>query len=91
MIKKIAQGNRLQYNNYKFICDDVEDIANLPCCPFGSTVFVIHTKDTYMLDSQGVWTSITSDADGVPGGCDCVEELTIWGNLNENGTVTSNV
>ena len=89
MIKKIAQGNHVQYTNWKFICDDVADIALLPRCPFGSTVFVIHTGDTYMLDSNGVWTSITSTAPGVPGECDCVEELTIWGTLNENGTVTS--
>ena len=81
MIKKIAQGNKLQYTNHKFICDDVEDISRLPRCPFGSTVFVIHTKDTYMIDSSGTWTSITSSAPGVPGECDCVEELTIWGEI----------
>ena len=84
MIKKIAQGNRVQYNNYKFICDDIEDISLLPCCPFGSTVFVIHTKDTYMLDSVGTWCCITSDADGIPGVCDCVEEMTIWGDIPSN-------
>lgn len=70
MIKKIAQGNREQYSNYKFICDNVEDISLLPCSPFGSTVFVIHTKDTYMLDSQGVWVCITSEAENIPGSCD---------------------
>ena len=48
----------------------------------GSTVFVIHTKDTYMMDSKGIWYSITSDADPIV--CDCVEEMTVWADIPTN-------
>lgn len=82
MIKKIAQGNRINYDYAKWVCDNVEDISNIPKSPMGSTVFVIHTKDTYMMDSEGFWCSITSDADSIP--CDCIEELTIWGDIPTN-------
>lgn len=47
----------------------------------GSTVYIIHTKETYMIDSKGVWYSTNSD--GEPITCDCVEESTIWGELTE--------
>lgn len=80
MVKKFSQGNRIVYAISKWLCDDVEDIPKIPKSPMGSTVFVIHTKDTYMADSQGVWYSITSDAASVEP-CDCVDELTIWGDI----------
>ena len=80
MVKKFSQGNRIVYAISKWLCDDVEDIPKIPKSPMGSTVFVIHTKDTYMADSEGKWYSITSDADAVEP-CDCVEELTIWGDI----------
>lgn len=51
MVKKFSQGNRIVYAISKWLCDDVEDIPKIPKSPMGSTVFVIHTKDTYMADS----------------------------------------
>ena len=80
MVKKFSQGNRIVYAISKWLCDDVEDIPKIPKSPMGSTVFVIHTKDTYMADSEGVWYSITSDAESVEP-CDCVDELTIWAEI----------
>lgn len=79
MVKKLSQGNRVSYSAWKWLCDDVSEISKLPKSPMGSTVFVIHTKDTYMMDSQGTWYCITSDANPVE--CDCVEELTVWADI----------
>lgn len=47
----------------------------------GSTVYVIHTKETYMIDSNKVWYPTSSDAPPVE--CDCVEEMTIWQDLGD--------
>lgn len=85
MIKKYSQGNRKTYEICKWICDDIEEISQIPYSAMGSTVFVIHTKDTYMIDGQGVWHSITSDASPIQ--CDCVEEMTIWNEIPTNEEV----
>lgn len=79
MVRKLSQGNRIGYVYFKWICDDVEELSAIPRSPMGSTAFVIHTKDTYMMDSKGIWYSITSDADPVE--CDCVEEMTVWNDI----------
>ena len=81
MISKIRQGTRTLYTLSEFVVDDVEDVAKLPKSSMGSTVYVIHTKETYMADSQGIWYPTTGD--NPPVECDCVEELTIWGDLPE--------
>lgn len=70
------QKNKMSYGIQKFVCDDVEDLKKLNPTGIGCSAFVIHTKDTYMLDSKRVWYCITSENDPVE--CDCVEELTIW-------------
>lgn len=82
MIKKLSQGNRINYDITKWLVEDVEELKTLPVSSMGSTAFVIHTADTYMLDSKRTWYCITSDQ--VPVECDCVEELTIWNTLPEN-------
>ena len=81
MISKIRQGTRTLYTLSEFVVDNVEDVAKLPKSPMGSTVYVIHTKETYMADSQGIWYPTTGD--NPPVECDCVEELTVWGDLPE--------
>lgn len=83
MIKKFSQNNKIQYAITKWLVDDVEDIKKLPPSPMGSSVFVIHTATSYMVDStQTTWYPISSfnSSDG-PIQCDCVEELTIWGDI----------
>lgn len=82
MVKKLSQGNRIGYTYSKWICDDVEEISTIPRGSMGDTVFVIHTKDTYMMDSQGVWYNITSDGDPIE--CNCVDEMTIWADIPTN-------
>ena len=82
MVKKLSQGNRIAYAMNKWLCDDVEEISKIKRCPMGSTVYVIHTRDTYMMDSKGMWHCVTSDK--APIECDCVEELTIWADIPTN-------
>lgn len=81
MISKIRQGTRTLYTLSEYVVDDVEDVAKLPRCSMGSTVYVIHTKETYMADSKGAWYPVNSDSDPIP--CDCIEESTIWEELPE--------
>lgn len=79
MISKIKQGTRTLYTLSEYVVDDLEDVAKLPRCLMGSTVYVIHTKETYMADSKGIWYPVNSS--GNPIECDCVEESTIWENF----------
>ena len=79
MVKKIAQGNRISYAAEKWICEEPAELAKILGCPMGSTAYVIHTRDTYMMDSNNTWYCVTSEK--VPVECDCVEELTIWQDL----------
>lgn len=82
MIKKFSQNNKIQYSITKWLVDDTEDIKKLPPSPMGSSVFVIHTATTYMVDStQTTWHPISPNCSEGPIECDCVEELTIWGEL----------
>lgn len=79
MISKIKQGTRTLYTLSEYVVDDLEDVAKLPRCLMGSTVYVIHTKETYMADSKGIWYPVNSS--GNPIECDCIEESTIWENF----------
>jgi hypothetical protein len=87
MVKKYLQNNKIQYAISKWVADDINDIKKLPKSPMGSTVFVIHENKTYMVDStQTTWYPINNPINGdnsEPIVCDCVEELTIWGDLTE--------
>jgi hypothetical protein len=85
MIKKYSQNNKVQYAITKWLVDDVEDIKKLPPSPMGSSVFVIHTATSYMVDStEKTWHPISSNGtSNGPIECDCVEELTIWEEMLE--------
>lgn len=52
----------------------------------GSTVYVISTGETWMMDSTGKW-HVMGSIRKEPIECDCVEELTIWGDLPEPATI----
>lgn len=82
MVRKLSQGNRIAYAMSKWLCDDVEEISKIKKCSMGSTVYVIHTRDTYMADSRGVWHCCTSNMPPIE--CDCVEELTVWADIPTN-------
>lgn len=84
MYQKLTQSGRAAYGIAEYVADEKADVARIPRCVMGSTVFIIHTKETYMIDSQGVWYAI--DSDGDPIHCDCVEESTIWEELTEENT-----
>lgn len=78
MVRKLGQGNRINYAYSQWICDNVADIATIPRCPMGSTVYVIHTGDTYVLDSTGKWCCPGSGNPPIECPDDFVEESTIW-------------
>ena len=73
MIKKY--GNEINGMFCTYICDTINDLSQAEG-EMGYTVFVIHTRDIYMMDGNDSWVCITSAAESVP--CNCVEESTIW-------------
>jgi hypothetical protein len=81
MISKLRQGNKVAQNLAEYVVDDIADLSKLPKAFMGSTVYVIHTQETYMIDSKGIWYPM--DSDSPPVECDCVEESTIWEELPE--------
>ena len=81
MYQKLMQSGRTTYGVAEYVADTKEDVARIPKCVMGSTVYIIHTKETYMIDSQGTWYA--ADSEGDPIVCDCVEEATIWEDLKE--------
>ena len=52
----------------------------------GSTAYVITTGETWMMDSKGSW-HVMGSIEKEPIQCDCVDELTIWGDLPEPQTI----
>ena len=81
MISKIRQGTRSLYALEEFVVDDIEEVAKLPRAVHGSTVYVIHTKEKFMIDGKGVWYPMDSEREPIE--CDCIEESTIWAELPE--------
>lgn len=79
MISKIKQGTKILHTLSEYVVDDIEDVAKIPRCAMGSTVYVIHTQETYMADGKGVWYPKTGSGSPIP--CDCIEESTIWENF----------
>lgn len=81
MYTKFANGNKISYDISKYIVDDEEDLTTIPMCNMGSSAYVIHTGESWILDSNGRWYVTTGNKDSIE--CDCVSELTIWGDLQE--------
>ena len=82
MITKFAQGNKVNYDMYKWLVEEESELHTVPRCIIGSTAYVISTGETWMMDSKGSWHAMGS-IEKDPIACDCVEELTIWGDLPE--------
>lgn len=80
MIIKFAQGNKVGYDVCKWIVEEESEISNITKCAMGSTVYVIHTGESWMLDNAGTWYPITN-LDKTPIECNCIEELTIWSDI----------
>ena len=83
MVAKFAQGNKVTQNLSKWLVDEENEISTVPYSQMGSTVYVISTGESWMIDSKGKWHIMSSTSDKEPIECDCVEELTIWGTLQE--------
>lgn len=83
MIAKYGQGNKINYDMQRWLVDTETEIASIPRSVMGSTVYVITTGESWMIDSQGSW-HVMSASGKEPIQCNCVEELTIWGDLPQN-------
>lgn len=56
MINVMSVNGKPVYNLYEFVCDETDDVENLPmCCATGSTAYVIETGDVYILDGLKKW------------------------------------
>lgn len=81
MILKYSQGGKINYSFNKYIAEDEEELTTLgEKCSFGDTVYVIHTGESWIIDSKRIWYPLT-DKEKDPIECDCVEEMTIWKDL----------
>ena len=78
MVQKYQQGKRINYQFDKWISDDESELHSVNA-KMGDCIYVIHTGETWIMDSKGKWYPKNGDKD--PIACDCVEELTIWGEI----------
>ena len=83
MITKYSWGNKVNQDIYKFVVEEESEISSVPRCIMGSTIYVIATGESWIMDSKGSWHVMNNTSGKDPIVCDCVEELTIWGNLPE--------
>ena len=83
MIVKYGAGNRTNYDVHKWLVEEESEIAQIPKSIMGSTVYVITTGESWMIDSKGKWHIMSALSEKEPIECNCVEELTIWGDLVE--------
>lgn len=81
MYTKFSTGNNVNYNISKYVVDEETDLATVLNPHMGSSAYVVHTGESWILDSEGYWYPLTADKEAIK--CDCVSELTIWGDLQE--------
>lgn len=70
MLNLISKGDLDTGLVKRYICDTLEDFAELPIVAAGSTVSVITTGETYKIDKEGKWnldSTIGGEGSGVPG------------------------
>lgn len=88
MITKYGQGNKINQDMQKWLVDTEAEIATIPKCLMGSTAYVITTGETWMIDSTGKWYVMGSiNKEPIECNCDCVGELTVWGDLEDLITI----
>ena len=83
MMIKYGQGNKINYNMYKWLVEEESELTKIPRSQMGSTAYVITTGESWMMDSKGQWHIMSATISKDPIVCDCVDELTIWGELPE--------
>ena len=55
MIKKFAQGGKIQYEISKWAVDTEADLTNIKEARMGDIAFVIQKSESWMLDSNSTW------------------------------------
>lgn len=83
MILKYSQGGKINYSFSKYMLEDEEELVLLGSkCNFGDIAYIVHTGEYWVLDSKHCWYPLSNKSKN-PVECDCVEEMTIWAELEE--------
>ena len=84
MFVKYSQGGKINHGFSKYLVEEESELSKAPVnCSFGDIVYVVHTSEYWMMDRNHTWYPMTANGkSGIE--CDCVEELTVWGELPEN-------
>lgn len=83
MFLKYSQGNKIEHSFSKYIVEDEEELSEAPNnCTIGDIVYVVHTGEYWMMDRSRAWYPMSTPGKG-PIICDCIEEMTIWEELQE--------
>ena len=70
------QNGHVSYGLNKYVADTVADIDDIPLnCKMGSSVYVIETGDTYLLNSQYEWIKKKSTSSSGGSSSAEIEEL----------------
>lgn len=69
MYNAVKNGNNMDYNFKRFICDSLEDKDAIDVSKLapGSTALVIATKEEYILNNEKQWSFITRYSDSAGG------------------------
>lgn len=57
-IKLTSHDGDVVYGIKEYVVDTPEDIAAVPPCMMGSTLFVISTADLYVMNGESKWIKI---------------------------------
>lgn len=58
MYKITSNDGDIAYGIKQFVCDDIEDLKDLPSCAMGSTAFVISIAEIYMVNGKKEWVKL---------------------------------
>lgn len=82
MVRKLSTQRKNGFFYDKYMVEEESDLKTIIRPNMGDVAYVIHTSEHWMCDSQQSWYSINDKTKG-PIQCDCVEEMTIWDELDE--------
>ena len=83
MFMKYSQGGKVGHGFSKYIVEEESELSKAPVnCGFGDIVYVVHTSEYWMMDRSKRWYPMAANGKGAIE-CDCIEEMTIWGNIPE--------
>lgn len=82
MVRKISTRKKLNFFYSHYLVEDESDLKTIKKSCMGDTAYVIHTSERWICDSNHNWYSV-NDKNKSPIECDCVDELTIWEDLQE--------